>query len=93
MNAVAEALLGTLKELDLRRHFTVQKAAEMLDIPSFYLLFESQDPQGVSHPQMRSMRDAVGNAARATAISRLLEMGALRTKYLNILRQKLSIRL
>ncbi len=84
LNGVADALFGAYKELDLRKHLTVQKAAEMLDIPSFYLLFESGSQEGVFHPQMGTIGAAVGNAARATAISRLLEMGALRTKYLNI---------
>lgn len=82
-NLIADALLGALNELELRKHLTVQKAAEMLDIPSFYLLFESLNPNGIMHPQMRTMRDVLSKSARAAAIPRLLEMGALRTKYLN----------
>lgn len=83
-NAVADLLLGALRELDLRKHLTVRKAVEMLDNPSFFLLIESMDPRGVSHPQMKSMRDVLGNTARATAISRLLEMGAFRAKFLHV---------
>jgi hypothetical protein len=83
-NEVSNALLGALREIDLRKHLTVQKAAEMLDIPSVYLLFESLNPQGVPHPVMKTMGNVLANSARAAAISRLLEMGALRTKYLNV---------
>ncbi len=81
LDAVADTLIGALRELELRKHLTVQRAVEMLDHPSWFLLVESGQ-QGVSHPQMKSMRDVLGNNARVTAISRLLEMGALRTKYL-----------
>ena len=83
-DAVADALAESLKELDLRKLLAVQKAVEMLDIPSLYLLFESLGPQDVLHPQMKTMGNLLANTARATAISRLLEMGALRTKYLHV---------
>ena len=82
--AVADILLGALRELDLRRHLAVRKAVEILDYPSLMMLHESKGQQGVRHPQMNTMRDALGNAARASAISRLLEMGALRTQYLRV---------
>ena len=81
IDAVVDSLMGALKELDLRKHLTVQKAVEMLDYPSYFLLVESGQ-QDVSHPQMKSMRDVLSNSTRVTTISWLLEMGALRTKYL-----------
>lgn len=88
--AVADTLLGALRELDLRRHLAVRKAVEMLDYPSWLLLTESRGRQGVSHPQMKTMGDVLGNAARASAISRLLEMGALRTQYVQVTRELLA---
>jgi hypothetical protein len=39
---------------------------------------------GVTHPVMRTMRQAIGNASRARAIERLLDLGALKTEYLQV---------
>ena len=79
---VSESILSALRELDLRKHLAVRKAADSLDYPSWWLLAESQSGTGVSHPQQRTMGQVLGNAARAAAIARLLEMGALRARYL-----------
>lgn len=83
-SAVTDTLIGSLRELDLRRHLAVRKAVEMLDYPSWWLLSESGARKGVPHPKMKTMRDVLGNAARASAIARLLEMGALRTTYIEV---------
>jgi hypothetical protein len=82
--AVTDTLMNALQELNLRKHLAVRKAVEALDHPSWWLLIESGAQKGVPHPKMRSMRDVLGNAARASAISRLLEIGALRTSYVEI---------
>lgn len=87
---VSDIIVTALREIDLRRHLAVRKAAESLDYPSWWLLTESQSKEGVAHPQMRTIRQTLGNAARAAAIARLLEMGALRTMYLHVTPQLLA---
>lgn len=81
---ISDSIVAALRELELRRHLAVGRAAESLDIPSWRLLAETQSGQGVEHPEMTTMRQAVGNAPRAAAISRLLDLGAIRTSYLSL---------
>jgi hypothetical protein len=85
---ISETIIGALRELDLRRHIAVSKAAESLDFPSWWLLVEAQSGKGIPHPEMRTMGQALGNASRAAAISRLLELGAIRTTYLGLTPEK-----
>jgi hypothetical protein len=87
---VADTILDACREIDLRKHLAVKKAAETLDDPSWWVLAQSQSDGGVPHPQMRTMRQVLGNAARAAAIARLLEIGALRTTYLKATPQLLA---
>lgn len=79
---LSECLVAALREVDLRRHIAVSNVAESLDFPSWWLLAETQSGKPVAHPQMKTMGQALGNAARAAAIQRLLELGAIRTSYL-----------
>jgi hypothetical protein len=79
---LSECIVAALRELDLRRHMAVGKVAELLDFPSWWLLAETQSGKPVPHPQMKTMGQALGNASRAAAIQRLLELGAIRTSYL-----------
>ncbi len=79
---ISDSIIAALRELDLRRHLAVRRAAESLDFPSWWLLAETQSGRGVTHPEMRTMGQVVGNASRAAAIGRLLELGAIRTSYL-----------
>ena len=79
---ISDSIIGALRELDLRRHLAVARAAESLDFASWWLLTETQSGQGVTHPEMRTMGQALGNASRVAAIGRLLEIGAIRTSYL-----------
>ena len=81
---VADAMLASLNELELRRHLAVRKAADMLDIPCWDLLGEACANKTVEHPAMRTMLHVLGNSPRAAAITRLLEMGALRTAYVQV---------
>ena len=81
---ISSSIIAAMRELDLRRNLAVGRAAESLDIPSWWLLAETQSGQGVTHPEMRTMRQALGNASRATAIERLLDLGAIRTSYLAV---------
>lgn len=81
---VAECVLTALRELDLRKHLDVSKAADSIDHPSWWLLTECNLNDEVAHPQQRTMGQVLGNAARAAAIARLLEIGAIRTRYLSL---------
>lgn len=49
----------------------------------------SQDT-GLSHSEMKTMRNVMGNSSRVAAISRLLELGALRTKYTTMTPESLA---
>ena len=61
---VADTILDAgRREIDLRKHLAVKKAAESLDDPSWWVLAQSQSDGGVPHPQMRTMGQVVGNAA------------------------------
>jgi len=83
-SAVADTLLETLRELDLQRHLTVRKVVEMLDYPSWLVLVETKAQKGLLHPKIKTMGDVLGNTGRARAISRLLEIGAIRTKFIKV---------
>ncbi len=85
---VSDCMDVALRELDLRRHMAVRKAAEALDYPSWWLLAEGQSGKPLPHPEMKTMGQALGNASRAAAIKRLLELGAMRTSYLALTPEK-----
>jgi hypothetical protein len=85
---ISDSIVAALRELDLRRNLAVRKAAESLDLESWWLLAEAQSGKGVTHPKMKTMRQALGNASRAAAIQRLLELGAVRTTYLTLTPEK-----
>lgn len=85
---ISDTIIAALRELDLRRHIAVRRAAESLDFPSWWLLAEAQSEKGIRHPEMRTMGQALGNASRVAAISRLLELGAIRTMYLGLTPEK-----
>lgn len=81
---VSDTIVAAVREIDLRKHLAVKKAAESLDFPSWWLLAEAQAQTGIAHPAMRTFGQALGNASRVNAISRLLELGAIKTTYLNV---------
>jgi hypothetical protein len=85
---ISDSIIAALRELDLRRSLAVGKAAESLDFPSWWLLAEAQSGKGIAHPEMKTMGQALGNASRAAAIQRLLELGAVRTSYLTLTPEK-----
>jgi hypothetical protein len=83
-DAIVSAMLDAFREIDLRRNIAVQRAAETLNAPSLMILVEALTRSEVKHPPMKTMGQALGNSARAAAIDRLLEAGALRAKYLQV---------
>jgi len=78
-DAVARALLESLKEVDLTRNLAVQRAVDALDFASWRLLQEAAaGPLG--SPMIRTMGDVMGQVYRVPAIQRLLEAGILAAK-------------
>lgn len=78
---VRDSIASALQEVDLQRHLAVGRAVESLDYPSWLILAQAQDAQGINHPPTRTMGQALGNADRIRAIARLLDLGAIKTEY------------
>lgn len=83
---------AALREIDLRRHLSVRRAASQMDQPCWVLLTEmillKADEEarhvavpGLVHPALRTMGNILGNASRVAAIARLLELGAIETRH------------
>lgn len=81
---VTDCIVSALKEIDLKRHLAVDRAVESLDFPSWIILAEAQHAEGVTHPVMRTMAQALGSADRSRAISRLLDLGAIKAEFLRL---------
>lgn len=78
---VTEAIMESLKELDLKRHLAVKAAAKSLDFTSWKILVFACYKNHIQHLPTQTMGQALGNASNNTAITRLLEIGALETDY------------
>ena len=63
---------------------TVRRAAESLDVHSWFLLLEAASVGVIHHPPVKTMRDALGGATRRQAIDRLLETGSLRAEIVRL---------
>lgn len=87
---ITGAIISAGKELDLRRHLSVRMAAESLDFPCLWLLAQSHSGQGVAHPEMKTIRQVLSNTSRVASIARLLELGLLKTAYLEATPQLLE---
>ena len=83
-NLVADAILRSLRELDLRRSLSVRRAAESLDVHSWFLLLEAQTVEMIHHPRVNTMGEVLGGAPRRQAIDRLLEIGGLRAEIVKV---------
>lgn len=81
---VADTIVSALRELELRRHRAVERAASQLDYPSWMLLVEAQQGSGVSHPVRATMGQVLGAIERADAIARLLDLGAIEAKFVQV---------
>ena len=76
---VQNLIINALDSIDDRKHMTVEKAVQSLDITAFLLLQESLVE--IQHPRMRSMRDIAANTERVAAINRMLSAGLFETKF------------
>jgi hypothetical protein len=78
---VSDAIIESLKELDLKRNLAVKSAAQSLDFTGWWVLSMAATNNGVHHFQTKTVGQVLGNAANNAAIIRLLEFGALETDY------------
>lgn len=85
---VVKTVLNALAELDLRKSLAIQQAADTLDNPSWMLLTEAQAGRKVVHPEVRTMRQVLGNSSRLASIQRMLDIGAIRASYLMVTPEK-----
>ena len=76
---ITTAIADALREVKLVSHMAVEKAAKSLDFASWNILLFAQGV--VRPPQLRTMRDVMNNISTLPAITRLLEIGALQTRY------------
>lgn len=78
---IVKAIISALKEIDLKKHLTVQRLAETLDYPSWWTLVVARAQNGIFHPNQKTMGQVLGSFSQSRAISRLLEIGALNTQF------------
>jgi len=78
---VTEVVVGSLTELNVRRHLALRNAADALDAESWMVLAEAQSRAGVSPPARQTMGQALNAGPRLNAISRLLDLTAIRAEY------------
>lgn len=87
---IAGLVAEALRELDLKRHLAVRRAAESLDFASWMFLWEARAKEVVYHPARRTMGEALGAVGPSQAIARLLDMGALRAEFVRVSSELLS---
>lgn len=81
---IIDAIMSAFKEIDLKKHLTVQRLVETLDYPSWWTLVVAHTQNGISHPKQKTMGQVLGSFSQSRAISRLLEIGALKAKFQKI---------
>jgi hypothetical protein len=81
---VSDAIIESLKELDLKRNLAVKSAAQSLDFNGWWVLSMAAENNGVHQFQTKTVGEALGNAANNAAIVRLLEFRALETDYVKL---------
>jgi hypothetical protein len=83
-NLVSDVIVASLTELKLRRHLAIRRAADSLDADSWAVLGEAQLAAGVLPPDRRTVGQVLGTAARLNAISRLLDLTAIRADFIRL---------
>lgn len=81
---VSELIVASSRELQLRRHLAVRRAAERLDYASWVLLVEAQNGEPMRPPAPRNMGEVLGSFDRVRAIDRLLDTGAIRCEFVRV---------
>ncbi len=88
---IIDAIVSAYKTIDQRKHLTVQRLAETLDYPSWWTLSIAHGQGGISHPHQKSLGQFLSTFSQTQAISRLLELGVLKTKFQEVTPEKLEI--
>lgn len=81
---VAETIMASLRELELRRHLAVREAASMVGLPAWSILGESRLGEGVAHPKGTKLADTFVFLSRTEAIQRLLDLRAVSMEFVPI---------
>lgn len=79
---IADIIVAAIKEIDLRKHLAVQRAVESLDFQSWNILVQTRGI--IKHPVVRTFGEALGNITSIQAISRMLDLGIIRTEFLEV---------
>lgn len=79
---IATLCKDRLRSIDQFRKDYVERLARALDYPSWMVLLQAAPGDGYEQPILRSMGDVMRNISVLPAITRLLEMGALTTRYM-----------
>ena len=80
---VKKALTEAMSEVEQRKGIAVDKATDALDPIALKLMLNArEDENGVIHyPRLETMRDFLGNVPKILALSRLLDLGVVKTTY------------
>jgi hypothetical protein len=81
---VAKTIVNSMRELDIKRNLAVRQAAERLDYESLIVLTETQKQGGLKPPVRETMGQVLSTGARLDAIARLLDLGAIQTKFIKL---------
>jgi hypothetical protein len=81
---VNEVVAGSLTELQLRRQLSIRRAADSLDLEAWLVLGDANSAAGALPPDRRTMGQALNAGPRLDAISRLLELTAIRAEFFRV---------
>jgi hypothetical protein len=79
--AVVDAVVESLREVDLKKHLAVEAVAHTLDAHSWLALLNAIETGVTTMQPRRSIRQALTNDPHNDAITRLLQLRALDTEY------------
>jgi len=78
---IKETIIDALKELELKRHLSVKRAAKSFDLPCYFELQIAKNNRGTKRYEPKNLLEAITFQPRNAAIARLLEIGALETNF------------
>ncbi len=78
---VAESIVSTLREVDLRRSIAVRHVTDSLDAQSLMVLFKCKAVGHVEPPPLDNLAQLIRYAGTGSAIQRLLTLGLLKVRY------------
>lgn len=79
-----------LRSVDQSASVYVSQCAQSISFTEWHLLTVAMQQGHIAHPVLKNMRDVMSNMSILPALSRLLEMGALTTEYLQVTPQLLA---